>query len=397
MIDFLKYRIFSPIMSTEKYEKTIAVMESNCKKIGEILESEAYNRFVKLKEYVESGQCKNDIAVVKNQKYKNSAEYEIEKKLKLLAKSKKVKKFILTGSNSESIEVGEYLRLKQIFETDEYKEKKTYLCDIDKHKKCSAYKNLEDYNYLKKSEDVNLLPKLQKSCKKYVAEMSKWKGTFGDDFSSVVLERKWVTQPVTALRHLQKSYSQLGDLQFISDGNNINVTNSLLQIITRNESANGFVWSEKHGFVPQKFSYTSGIASTATIFMQTYGRIEAKVRMPKTKRTYHAFWLGCEQMLPFINIFCVNNGKVQVGAFNNSQSITKKIHVPLNQKFYVVGIEWNTSEIIWKINGKKVFSAEIRINEQMYLAFSSGVKKGISNMDLPISFDVDWVKCYKHK
>ncbi|MDR0754930.1 MAG: family 16 glycosylhydrolase [Prevotellaceae bacterium] len=397
MIDFLKYRIFSPVTSTEKYEKTIAVMESNCKKIGEILDSDAYNNFIKLKEYVESRRCKNDINIVKNQKFKNSVEYELEKKLKQLRKNKRVKTFLSKGSNSNSFEVEEYLRLKQKTETPEFKEKKAYLCDRTKHKKCAAYKTLEDYTYLKNSADIKRLPKLQESCKKYIAEMSKWKGTFGDDFTSAILEKKWITQPITALRHLQKSYSPSGDLQFISDGKNINVTNSILQIITRKEQADGLLWSDTHGFVSKKFSYTSGMISTATKFVQTYGKIEAKILPPKTKGTYHAFWLGSEQMLPFINIFCVNNGKIQVGAFNNSQNIKKELSIPLKQKFYIVGIEWNPTEITWKINGKKVFSTNIFISDQMYLAFSSGVKRELNNTDLPVSFDIDWIKCYRRK
>ncbi|MDR2127243.1 MAG: family 16 glycosylhydrolase [Prevotellaceae bacterium] len=396
MIEFLKYRIFSPLTATEKYEKTIAVMENNCKKMGEILDSEAYLKFMKLKEYVESGRCKNDIDVVKNQKFKNSAEYELEKKLKYLSKNKKVKHFLSSGSNSNSFEVEKYLHLKQKSETQEFKERKAYLCDKDKHKKCEAYKTFEDYTYLKKSADIKLLPKLQESCKKYVSEMSKWKGSFGDDFTSAILEKKWITQPVTVFRHLHKPYTQSGDLQFISNGKNINVTNSLLQIITRKEQANGLLWSDS-GFVPKKFSYTSGTISTATKFVQTYGKIEAKILPPKTKGTYHAFWLGSEQMLPFINIFCVKDGKIQVGAFSNSQSVVKKLPIPLKQKFYIVGIEWNPSEIIWTINGKKVFSTNILISEQMYLAFSSGVKQELNDIDLPISFDIDWIKCYKHK
>ncbi|MDR2651108.1 MAG: family 16 glycosylhydrolase [Prevotellaceae bacterium] len=397
MIDFLKYRIFSPVPSTEKYEKAIAVMENNCKKIGEILDSEAYNKFIKLKEYVESGRCKNDINVVKNQKFKNSDEYGLEKKLKQLMKSKKVKNFLATGSNSDSFEVEEYLRLKRTVETAEFKEKKTYLCDSAKHKKCQAYKTLEDYTYLKNSANIKLLPKLQESCKQYVAEMSKWQASFGDDFTSAILERNWITQPITALRHLQKPYSQSGDLQFISDGKNISVANSILQIITRKEQADGILWSDTHGFVPKKFDYTSGIVSTATRFVQTYGKIEAKIMPPKTKGTYHAFWLGSEQMLPFINIFCVNSGKIQVGAFGSTQTIVKKLPIPLKQKFYIVGIEWTPYEITWRINGKKVFSTNILISEQMYLAFSSGVKQELSNADLPVSFAVDWIKCYKHK
>jgi len=397
MIDFLKYRIFTPIISTGKYEKSIATIENKCKKIREILDSEAYNRFVKLKKYVESGQCKNDIAAVKSQQFKNSAEYHLEKKLKQLAKSKNVKAYIAQGANEDSFEVAEYLKLKQTYDSAEFKEKKAYLCDNAKHKNCNAYQALKEYDYFKKSADIKMLPQLQTCCKKYVAEMTKWKNTFTDDFASVILEKRWITQPATTLRHLRKSYTQLGDLQFISDGKNINVTNSILQIITRNEQADGFLWTPTHGFIPQKFSYTSGIVNSATKFMQAYGKIEAKVRAPKTKGTYHAFWLGCEQMLPYINVFCVNNGKIQIGASNGIQNVAKNLSIPLKNDFYIVGIEWNESEIIWKINGRKVFSALIRLSEQLHLSFSSGVKAEQRPATLPISFDIDWVKCYKYK
>jgi hypothetical protein len=398
MIDFLKYRILSPVTSTEKYEKTVAVMEHNCKKMSEILNSEAYNNFIQLKKYVESGQCKNEIDVVKNQKFKNSEEYRIEKKLKSLQKDKKVKNFLATGNNSDSFEVKEYLKLKQVSETPEFKEKKSYLCDTAKHKKCKAYKTLENYRYFKKSSDIRLLPKLQKSCKQYIAEMSKWEGAFGDDFTSANLAEQWITKPAsTALLHFNRSYSQSGDLQFTSDGKNINLANSHLQIITLKEQADGFSWNNTHGFVPQRFSYTSGMVSTATKFAHAYGKIEAKILPPKTKGTYHAFWLGSEQMLPFINIFCISNGKIQVGAFNSSKHVVKKLSIPLKQKFYIVGIEWNSTEIIWKINGRKVFSATIFISEQMYPAFSSGVKQELGNTDLPVVFSVDWIKWYRRK
>ena len=397
MIDFLKYRIFNPITSTEKYEKSVALMERYCEKIGEILDSEAYNRFITLKKYIESGQCKKDIDVVKNQKFKDSSEYHLEKKLQQHKKSKRVKDFLTKGENQDSIEVVEYLKTKQICDSAEFKEKKAYLCDNTKHKTCIAYKDNEDYNYLKKSADIKELPKLQKKCKKYVEEISKWKLTFGDDFESVILEKKWITQPATALRYLKNSYSQLGDLQYLSDGKNINVTNSILQIVTRSEQADGYLWTKTHGFVPANFSYTSGMISSATKFMQSYGKIEAKVKMPKTIGTYHAFYLGCEQMLPFINVFCVSNGKVRIGADNGIQNLTKKLAIPLKNDFYIVGIEWNESEIIWTINGKKVFSTSIRINEQLHLVFLSGVKKEQNASTLPIAFDIDWVKCYKYK
>jgi hypothetical protein len=398
MIEFLKYRIFSPVASIEKYEKAIAVMENNCKKISEILNSEAYGNFMKMKEYVESGRCRNEIDVVKNQKFKNSNEYRLENKLKSLKKDKKVKNFLATGNNSDSFEVAEYLRLKQTTETPEFKEKKSYLCNTAKHKRCEAYKTFENYIYLKKSSDIKLLPKLQKSCKQYIAEMSNWEGAFGDDFTSANLSERWITKPAsTALLHFNKPYSQSGDLQFTSDGKNINLANSLLQIITNKEQADGFAWSETHGFIPQRFSYTSGIVSTATKFAHAYGKIEAKILPPKTKGTYHAFWLGSEQMLPFINIFCISDGKIQIGAFNNSKRVAKKLSIPLKQKFYIVGIEWNSTEIIWKINGKKVFSTTIFIDEQMYPAFSSGVKQELSNTNLPVVFNVDWIKWYKRK
>lgn len=333
MIDFLKYRIFSPITSTAKYENSVAVMENNCKTINEILNSAAYNRFIELKKYVESGQCKNDIAIAKNQ----------------------------------HIDAG------------------------------NAAKSLAEYNMLKNSADIKNLPKLQKQCAKYMAEMSQWQGVLGDDFTSVQLDNKWTTKPAAGSLHFNKPYTQSGDLQCVTDGKNINITNSILQIITRHEQADGLLWTDTHGFVSKKFAYTSGMINSATTLAQSGGKIEAKVRMPNTKGTYHAVWLGGEQMLPFINVFCINSGKIQIGAVNNSQNITKKLAIPLKNDFYIVGIEWNESKIIWTINGKKVFSAPIRITEQLHLAFSSGVKEDQQAYCLPISFDIDWVKCYRHK
>jgi len=383
-------------MATAKYEGAIAMLDSKCKKITEILNSEAYGRYTKLKEYVESGQCKNDITIVKNQKFKNSSEYILEKNLNSLKASKNVKKYLATGENKDSFEVAEFLKVKKQVESAEFQQKKAYLCDKDKHKKCNAAKLLDEFNFLKNSNDIKSLPALQKSCEKYIAENSKWQSTFSDDFTQVTLGEKWITKPAAAQSHLQKSYSQYGDQQFTTDGKNLSLRNSVLQIITKNEKAEGTAWNEQHGFIPKMFSYTSGIISTATKFSQSQGKIEAKIKVPKTQGTYHAFWLGGNQVLPFVNIFCVNSGKLQVGAFTGSQSVVKKLPIPLKDDFYVVGIEWNEMEIVWKINGKIVFTGRISINESMYPAFSSGVKKE-GTAELPISFDIDWIKCYKRK
>ena len=384
-------------MATAKYESAIAMLDSKCKKIAEILNSETYNRYTSLKEYVESGQCKNDIAIVKNQKFENSSEYILEKNLNSLKASKNVKKYLATGQNNDSFEVAEYLKVKSQVETSEFQQKKAYLCDKDKHKKCNAQKLLDEFNFLKKSNDIKSLPSLQKSCAKYIAENAKWQSTFSDDFTQGNLGEKWITKPAAAEQsHLQKSYSQYGDLHFTTDGKNLSIRNSTLQIITKNEKIEGLGWNEQHGFVPKMFSYTSGIVNTATKFLQSQGKIEAKIRVPRTKGTYHAFWLGGNQILPFVNIFCVNSGKLQVGAFTGSQNVVKKLPIPLKDDFYVVGIEWNEMEIVWKINGKIVFTGRISINEPLYPAFSSGVKtEGIT--ELPVSFDIDWIKCYKRK
>lgn len=387
-------RLFNPIMSTAKYESQLAAMDNNCKKLKDTLNSEAYKRFLELKDYVESGKCKADIAAVKNLKYKGSAEFATEDKLKQLMKIKVVKEYLQNGANKDSVQVAEYLRLKTQIETPEFKERKAYLSDTEKHKKCEAYKQLEEFNSIKNSADIKQLPKLQKQCTEYLAQAEQWESTFSDNFDSAAIDSNWISKPLAGEKHLGKSYSQQDELQLTTDGKNLSVANSVLRIATKQEQAEGLRWDKTHGFVPSKFNYTSGIASTATKFEQSQGKIEAKLRLPKTSGTYSSFWLGSEKMLPIINVFSFGNGKFQVGAAKDGQSISKKLP-SLNDEFYIVCVEWNNAGISWKINGKEVFASNIRVDEKLYLAFSSGVVKDTNA--LPMSLDVDWVRCYKRK
>ena len=231
-----------------------------------------------------------------------------------------------------------------------------------------------------------------------------WKLEFEDHFTGDQLDtKKWLTRYYWGDKLLNDSYTLPGERHCNTNGKNIGVSGSKVSILTRAEVAKGFMWDPVFGFVLREFPYTSGMINTGKSFHHMYGKVEAKIKVPKGK-AYHAFWLAGEQMTPQINIFKYSKNKFYLGNFwgniYDSKGIQKdhtKITGAFTGKYYIFSLEWTPKHLTWSINDV-VYRASSRgiPYEPMYIAFGSGVENDM-RLTKPVKLEIDWVRFYSKR
>lgn len=378
----------------------------------EIEKSGLPQKYSELQTYLKSPEYKKER---KRFAKENTEEYQKEIEFIELKQNEKVKNYFNLKKSKplqdyfqmkDSALLTRYNELKEQVESKEFNERKAYLLSTDKFEKTKQYQKLQEYNKLNQSDKIKWYYHAIKTDK--FKEIKKWELTFSEDFESKKLDQqRWLTKFFWGEALINSSYSLASDNQWYTEGNNITIDKSILKISTRKEKANGLSWNSKFGFVPKEFDYTSGVISTGNSFRQQHGRFEAKVKITSLAGIYHAFWLVGDKMLPEIDIFRKkgDGSNTFQGAFfwENGQkkpgkSITSVAGFSLDSDFYILGVDWDEQKITWRINGVP-FKVETNNLPKgaVYLVFSSGVNGKIDDSKLPITFEVDWVKCWTHK
>ena len=231
-----------------------------------------------------------------------------------------------------------------------------------------------------------------------------WKLEFEDHFTGDKLDYKnWLTRYYWGDKLLKDSYTLPGDQQCNTNGKNVGVSGSKLSITTKVEEAKGFIWDPEYGFILRDFPYTSGVINTGKSFRQMYGKVEAKIKVPKGK-AYHAFWLASEQMTPQVNIFKYAKKKFYLGHFwgniadyKGIQKDHTKITGAFAGRYYIFSLEWTPKHLEWSINGVvyKVASRGVPF-EPMYIAFGSGVEND-TRLSKQVKLEIDWVRFYSKR
>jgi hypothetical protein len=305
-------------------------------------------------------------------------------------KSKEYANFLNTDGSTR---LSRYNELKDYVASAEFKERKNYLLDKKRFEKTDMFKNVLEFDKLKKNEDILWYFKVKDSNKFDVLKQREL--TFNDEFDGDKLDTKtWLSNYYWGDKLLKDRYSVGSDLQAFTEKDNFEIRNSLLKIITKPQKTEGKVWSQD-GFKIKEFGYTSGIINTGNSFRQKYGIFTAKVKLgnPAAKS---AFWMLTDKITPHIDICRTSNGKV---LFDYFTSVEKRAKTSLGGKyandFFIYTLEWTPDKLVWKINNMEVFKQTSEVpQEPMYILFSGGLDKPVNSMTI---MEIDWVRVYQPK
>ncbi|MEI6048636.1 MAG: glycoside hydrolase family 16 protein [Bacteroidota bacterium] len=284
--------------------------------------------------------------------------------------------------------------LKKYIASGKFKEKKAYLLDKKRFVKSEMFKELREYDKLKKNDDIIWYFKVKDSNKYDVLKHREL--TFSDEFEREKLDtKKWLTNYYWGEKLLKDRYSVESDLQAYTEKENFELRNSILKINTKPRKVTGKVWSVANGFSTKEFNYTSGIINSGNSFRQKYGVFTAKIKLgdPTSKSS---FWMLAEKITPHIDICRTSKGKVWLDYFSaKGNNVKASLGSRYSNDFYIYTLEWTSNKLVWKINNTEVFRQTTDVpKEPMYVNLSGGLDKPIKGTT---SMEIDWVRVYRAK
>jgi hypothetical protein len=329
--------------------------------------------------------------------YKKLVEYDRLKKspeIKEFYRFKSSKEFANYQNTGGSNRLARYNELKGYLATDEFKTRKEFLLDKKRFEKTEMYKNLLEYERLRKSEDIIWYFKVKDSPRFDVLKSREL--AFSDEFEGNSLDtKKWITNYYWGEKLLKDRYTVDPDLQAFTEKENFEIRNSVLKITTKVQKINGKVWTASKGFSAKEFNYTSGIINSGESFRQKYGTFSAKIRLgdPNAK---NAFWMLADKITPHIDICRTSNGKVWFDIFSAAEQPEKtSVGSRYANDFYIFTLEWTPDMLLWKINNTEVFRQTSDVpQEPMYVLLSGGLDKPINGMT---AMEIDWIRIYRFK
>ncbi|MEA3444391.1 MAG: glycoside hydrolase family 16 protein [Bacteroidota bacterium] len=379
-----------------KPERLLQIAKSGKLEELEKLEKEvSANAFIEKKEELKAEKTfDNSAEQLKEQEYLGLKKDRDIKEYHKINNSGKYKRFV-EAEKSQELET--YYKLEELVTSKEFLAFKAEKEDTERYKQSEEYKFLQKYEATLAQDHVKKYFSLKGSDK--FDDLKAYETTFFDGFDGKELDAdKWINNYFWGKALMNESYSLVNDKHFITNGNNIEIKNSICKITTRKEKAEGKSWDPRIGFYPRNFEYTSGLISTGESFRQKTGRFEAKVKLNSIHPVTHAFWMVSEKMLPQIDIFKTgHNNKI---SFSNhwgkeiKSSLSRFTGKKIVSDFCIYSLEWTPEKLIWKINNIVVKEETKGLPEdKMYILFSSGLQIDPNDSNLPVSMEIDWVRC----
>jgi beta-glucanase (GH16 family) len=171
--------------------------------------------------------------------------------------------------------------------------------------------------------------------------------------------------------------------------------------------------------------YSSGRIKTKDLFEQTYGRFEARIKVPVGQGMWPAFWMlgndidevswpQCGEIV--VMGYMGHQPQVLYGAVHGpgymaEDSISNRYLLPeggFHEGFHVYAVEWSADRITWFVDGRKYHSVdpdavpegkEWVYDHPMFMILNVAVGGGPpgspdENTQFPQSLLVDWVRVY---
>jgi hypothetical protein len=394
---FIEYKALQKEHEIKKYLKL-----KNNKKPKEIvitknvLRYEELDVFVKSPAFLAKKQMK-PITFKDSEEYKKLIEYnriKASSEIKEFYKFKSSKEYANYKATDGSKRLARLSELEKYTSSAGFKEKKSYLLDKKRFEKTVMFKEFQEYEKLKKSEDILWYFKVKDSDKFDILKHREL--TFSEEFDNDKLDtEKWLTNYYWGEKLLKDRYSVESDLQAYTEKENFELRSSFLKISTKPHKVTGKVWSAGRGFSTKEFGYTSGLINTGNSFRQKYGIFSAKIKLGNADAK-NAFCMLADKITPHIDICRTSKGKVLFDYFPvKGNAIKTSLGSRYSNDFFIYTLEWSTDKLVWKINGTEVFTQTSNVpQEPMYLLLAGGLDKPVSSA---VSMETDWIRVYRSK
>lgn len=223
------------------------------------------------------------------------------------------------------------------------------------------------------STDCSNFQEIGYDCHINMCDPSDWYLVFSDEFNGALLDTtKWQLRPWGA--------GSFGNTQEYNKLSNAIINNGVLQIIAKRETIydKAIPWLPDNEILPdgiqnlRYFTFSSSNIWTKEYY--SYGKYEARIKIPKGKGFFPAFWLYSDNPWNEIDVFEFWNEKT-LGIFDASK--LSKVHhmtvhydydhdgqtnmcedsysgVDFSQDFHIYTVIWEKNKIQWYVDGSLV-------------------------------------------
>lgn len=234
-----------------------------------------------------------------------------------------------------------------------------------------------------------------------------WTVVFFDDFEGETLDlSKWNYGYPWGPTHNHRAYMS---------PDNVIVENGLLRLKAENKRHPNAPQTITHGGETFSLDYTSGVVNTKDKFEFTYGYVEARIRVPKTKGFWPAFWTlnsdgGWPPEIDIMEILTKEPDVLHTNyhygpSWNNKGSFYQKTKLrDFSEDFHVFAVKWTESELAWYVNGvligQKYYDRKwIAQSKNNYIILNLAVGGWGGDPDetteWPAYYDIDWVRVWQ--
>ncbi|MDL2290381.1 hypothetical protein LJB95_03150 [Paludibacteraceae bacterium OttesenSCG-928-F17] len=370
-------KLFGGITSTEKYEQQQLAFQQSIKRYFEFEKSPEVEEYRKLHQTINSKEFQDKKQLLMKRKYKDTDEY------KTLAKFEKLQK----KKNSHATK--EYEELKEKVATPEFRKANEFW--KNKNRWAESPEHATEKRYLELTNNPEFADFLKQDAK----EMEKYRGrevTFSDRFNEKGTNNSNWQSGFCYEKPLVGNFSHTNELQANNEGKNVAFSNGSLKLETKFGKVTARTWHPTKGFIEKQFNYTADVMQTGKVFSQKYGEFQVKLR--GSGQPHHAFWLGSEKQLPYIQIAQIRGKKIIFGTIDAKGNKTSTTVTGLKPSaYYVYTLQWNSKELIWKINNMEVFRTSNNVpSNEMYLGVNSYLPENEKGGQGVV--EVDWVKVF---
>lgn len=227
---------------------------------------------------------------------------------------------------------------------------------------------------------------------------TKWELTFSDEFDGDKLDySKWTPRDPWEVVRNDELQAYITKAFTVKDG--------ILSIRCEDEPAY---------YDGAKRDYRSGMMTTTGKFSQTYGRFEARCRVPKGRGLWPAFWMLPEPPawppeIDILEVLCHEPDKVYMSShwinpkdeYNSLSQTGEYKGVDFSDGFHTIAVEWEEKEIRWYVDGIERHRTSKNVpNVPMFLLLNLAVggdwaKAPDAKTVFPAKFQIDYVRVWK--
>lgn len=362
------------------------------------------NRILKLYLSIENSKELSDFLSFTNSPESNDLEDKAKRKesskLASFYNFQRSKPFKAYSKLKDSSTLKRFQELETKVDSEEFKAFKTLCEDNQRWEKTAYYKQESRFNEIANSSAISNYIKYADT--DYFNVQKDWDLEFEESFNNGKLDdNKWVKSLFWVKELGNNLYSSEDEYQAFNGEQNITVDHNILRIATKKESGKGKYWNAESGFINKPTNYTSAVISSLNGFKSDEGMIKIKFKVSGNKYINHTAWLGTPDNKQSILLYKAQNKQCTVGTLSKSKSgIDKSVEdvriVPFYRDYHIVTAEWNTDEIIWKVNDLEIHKTKNTIkNNTLHLIINSSVTNDKKSGDGQMT--IDWIKSYKKK